>query len=301
MSDMEGTESKLRWYHLTPDRLVLLLLVVECVLWLSNWLGWPSWHKGYAVLTSAAVLGAFVLLMLIWFIIALVFRRQFQFSIRSLLVLVIAVALPFSWLGVEMKKAREQKEAVAAISKAGGDVCYNIYCGSSSQICVPPRSGWLDNVLGDDFQAVSFYNNVKVTDDALEHFAGLKHVEMLNLTGTKITDVGLEHLKGMKQLEFLELTGTQVTNAGLEHLKGLDQLKWLELGDTKITDAGLEYLTALHQLRQLRLDGTQVTDAGLEHLKSLNRLEILDLSNTKVTKAAIKDLKKVLPRCDIYQ
>ena len=39
MSDMEGTELKRRWYHLTPDRLVLLVLVVEYVLWLSNWLG----------------------------------------------------------------------------------------------------------------------------------------------------------------------------------------------------------------------------------------------------------------------
>ena len=38
--------------------------------------------------------------------------RRFQFSLRSLLVLVVVVAVPCSWLAVEMKKAREQKEAV---------------------------------------------------------------------------------------------------------------------------------------------------------------------------------------------
>lgn len=44
---------------LTPDRcvLLLLLLVVEALLFLSNWLGWPAWHKGYAVLTCVAVVG----------------------------------------------------------------------------------------------------------------------------------------------------------------------------------------------------------------------------------------------------
>ena len=46
-----------RWYRLTPDRLVLLLLVVEALLWLSDRLGWPAWHKGYAVLTAVAVVG----------------------------------------------------------------------------------------------------------------------------------------------------------------------------------------------------------------------------------------------------
>jgi hypothetical protein len=56
-----------RWFHVTPDRLILRLLVVECLLWLSDRLGWPTWHKGYAVLTAAAVVGAAILVMLVWF------------------------------------------------------------------------------------------------------------------------------------------------------------------------------------------------------------------------------------------
>ena len=101
---------KTRWYRLTPDRVILGLLVVVCLLWLSERFGWLPWHKGYAVLTALAVVGVTFVGMLLWFIVALVFRWRFQFSIRSLLVMVVVVAVPCSWLMVAMKAAREQRE-----------------------------------------------------------------------------------------------------------------------------------------------------------------------------------------------
>ena len=82
---MAASEAKPHWPYPTPDRLVVVLLVLECLLWLSNWLGW--WHKGYAVLVTIAVagFGVFLLLILLWFVVALIFRRRFQFSLRTLL------------------------------------------------------------------------------------------------------------------------------------------------------------------------------------------------------------------------
>jgi hypothetical protein len=44
-------------FPLTPDRLILSLLLAEVLLFLSNWLAWPAWHKGYAVLTCVAMVG----------------------------------------------------------------------------------------------------------------------------------------------------------------------------------------------------------------------------------------------------
>ena len=40
------------------------------------------------------------------------FRWRFQFSIRSLLVLVVVVSVPCSWLAVEIKRARVQEAAL---------------------------------------------------------------------------------------------------------------------------------------------------------------------------------------------
>jgi hypothetical protein len=76
---------------------VIALPAVEGLLWLSERFGLPAWHKGYAVLTVVASVGVAMVLMLVWFGVALVFRWRFQFSLRTLLVLTVVIAVPCSW------------------------------------------------------------------------------------------------------------------------------------------------------------------------------------------------------------
>ena len=54
------------------------------LLWLSERFHWFPFnaHKGWTVLIAVASLGVFLLLMLLWFLAALVLRLRFQFSIR---------------------------------------------------------------------------------------------------------------------------------------------------------------------------------------------------------------------------
>ena len=67
MTGMDDTpQARIRWFHLTPDRLVIGLLAVEVLLWLWERFGWLGWHKGYAVLTAVATVGVAMLLMLFW-------------------------------------------------------------------------------------------------------------------------------------------------------------------------------------------------------------------------------------------
>jgi hypothetical protein len=85
---------KLRWFYPTPGRLLVVLLAVEGILLLSE-----RWFpKGCAVLIAIAAIGVFLVLMLLWFVVSLIFYWRFQFSIRSLLLLTVAVAIPCSWL-----------------------------------------------------------------------------------------------------------------------------------------------------------------------------------------------------------
>ena len=35
-----------RWFCPTPSWLIFGLLALECLLWLSEWFHWPTWHKG---------------------------------------------------------------------------------------------------------------------------------------------------------------------------------------------------------------------------------------------------------------
>src|SRR6476659_4651164 len=48
--------------------------------------------------------------------------RWFRFSLRTLLLLITALCV---WLGIQVNAARRQREAVAAILKAGGRVHYD--------------------------------------------------------------------------------------------------------------------------------------------------------------------------------
>lgn len=145
-----------RWYRLTPDRIVIGLLAVECLLWMSEPFQWFSFnlHKGWTVLIAVAVVGVAFLFMLLWFAVALVLRWRFQFSIRSLLVMVVVVALPSGWLAVEMKAAREQRETVVTIENLEVNAYYDWQYDEGDTFlsnAQPPVSGWLRKELGIDF------------------------------------------------------------------------------------------------------------------------------------------------------
>ncbi len=184
-----------RWYRLTPDRAVLGLLAVEGLLLLSQWFEWFAFnrHKGWTLSICLATVAAAFLLMLLWFLAALVFRLRFQFSILSLLVLVVVVAIPCSWLAAARKQAEKQREAVEEIRNAFGQVSYDYeYDPSGWQIPGPPgrpEPAWLRGLLGDDL------------------FASVTQVHV-NLP--EFGDAGLKHLDGLPELQVLDLCGTTV-------------------------------------------------------------------------------------------
>ncbi|MGO8753298.1 MAG: leucine-rich repeat domain-containing protein [Thermoguttaceae bacterium] len=200
--------------------------------------------------------------------------RWYQFTLRSLFIVMFLACIGMSWVSVKMRQARKQKELVEEIKKLGGVAGHDDAVGNWI-LGVSPK--WLRNLLGDDFFT---------TVDNVAYF-------------TKVGDAGLKPLTGLTELRFLFLQNTKVTDAGLEHLKGLTRLVTLYVGETKVTDAGLEHLKGLTRLVTLYVGETTVTDAGLEYLKGLTRLRGLSLESTKVTDEGVRKLKRVLPHCEI--
>ena len=107
---MTAPEAKSRWYRPTPGWLLLVLLAVEVLLPLSERFHWFAFneHKGWTVLIAVAVVGVAMMLLIDWFLLSAVFHWTFPVSVRSLLLLALAVAVPCGWLGLEMKEARKQ-------------------------------------------------------------------------------------------------------------------------------------------------------------------------------------------------
>ena len=323
---MTDPAQKLRWYRLTPDHFVIGLLVVEGLLWLSErfqWF-WFNEKKGWTVLSAMAAVGVTMLVMLLWFVASLIFRWRFQFLIRSLLVLTIAVAVPCSWLAVEMKKARRQKAVVERLVTTGYAVLYDYQkrpgTFNYSNTVAFPCPSFLRKVFGDDFFAdVHFLSGTvtdthsvcieelrelrgfsgTLTDGGMSHLATLSKLKLLDLKKSQITNKGLVHLQNLTNIESLFLTDNSISGAGLMHITHMRKLRHLSLQGNPITDDGLVYIVNLKNLQMLGLGYTQVTDTGLDHLKSLTNLNCLGLWGSKVTKKGAENIKKALPDCEV--
>ena len=288
-----------RWYHITPDRLIVGLLAVEVFLLLSEWFQWFAFNekKGYTVLIAVEAVCLVVVVMFLWFGVSLLFRWRFQFSLRSLVVLVAAVAVPLGAFGVKLREVDRQRTAVEAIREVGGVVHYD-YEVDKERVTVPlakpPAPAILTKLVGVDSLADVHYVDFsyrQVRDAGLEPLGALTELKLLALSGTQVTDAGVRHLEGLTSLDALNLSATQVTDAGVERLSVLTELKWLQLSNTQVTDAGLEHLSVLTDLESLGLSGTQVTDAGVSHLEGLTRLELLGLDNTQITDTGLENLE----------
>lgn len=153
--------SKPRWFHLTPDRLLLALLPVWGGLFLADHFHWLP--KGYAVLLAVTILFV-ALFVALWFAAAAIFRWRFQYGLCTLLLAMLLTSVGMSWLVVEMERARRQREVLDEIAKLGGKVFYDNIVRSSKLVNWNPpapvrvAAGWdgsairlLRSLLGDDF------------------------------------------------------------------------------------------------------------------------------------------------------
>ena len=109
---MADSRPKSRWYHITPDRLIIGLLAVEGFLLLSEQFQWFAFNerKGWTVLIAVAAVCLALVVMFLWFAASLLFRLRFQVTVRSLVVLVVVVAIPSSWFAIELREAERQRQ-----------------------------------------------------------------------------------------------------------------------------------------------------------------------------------------------
>jgi Leucine-rich repeat (LRR) protein len=264
--------------------------------------------------------------------------RWYQFSLRTLLLFVTAVAVFMSWFAVKMKQAQRQKEIVGKL----GFVVYDYELdkdGNFNGDAKPHVPDWMVNLLGIDF----FANVVEVarlngkygedetleildelpelrkielspsdiTDKLLEKLSILKSLRSLvimsggifdaeNITSREIAPARIASLKTLSNLEELRLDSEQIMDAEIGVLKDLPRLKVLSLKETKITDTGLQNLKNLSHLEHLELDGEHLTDAALECLQNLKSLRYLSIDFESFTSVGLKHLTRLNQIQDLF-
>jgi hypothetical protein len=232
-------------------------------------------------------------------------RCRFQFRVRTVLLIVVAVGIEMSYFVVlnnikpqrqkklepdpfeeEMRREAEARRAretaidhLAAAERwgtlrrqaAARRLAAERLAGLGGEVKYheeKPEPQWLRDLVGEEPIRTPIsvdFSERTVPNAAWDDLEVLSDLRGLYLGGSDIADGALEHIKGLAQLRVLHLHRTRVTDAGLVHLQGLTQLQALTLSETGITDAGLVHLTGLSRLKYIDLPQT-VTDSGKARL-----------------------------------
>jgi hypothetical protein len=198
--------------------------------------------------------------------------RWYQFSLRTLLIVVTLFAVACSWFATEYRRAVRRGQAFRKV-----EMQFYTYGGHFSP---PWYSSWFHKMAGDG----ECYNISFLVTNAQSY-----------ITNDDMMLIGRFDELAQLSINFQET----VTDEGLQYIESLQNLSELSLSETKITDKGLSYLMSMKVLESLDLSNTEITDSGLERLTNLNKLQRLILSGTKVTDAGVSKLQKALPNCKI--
>jgi hypothetical protein len=172
-------------------------------------------------------------------------RRYLRFSLRGTIALILLLGALLGWL---VRRAHIQRDAVAAIERAGGTVYYDwqwkngTYLGSGQ----PWAPRWLVDFLGDDYFGHVTYVSVTLAPDEVDlvmtQLERLTQVERVSLARSPVGDVRLARIRGLDQIEYLDLSSTRITDDGLVNLAGLRNLSTLLLRRTFVTEGGAQRL-----------------------------------------------------------
>ena len=122
-----------------------------------------------------------------------------------------AAFLAFISFSVQAHASDAEEKAILIIQRAGGTITRNEKIEGKPLVRIDAR-----------FKPIR--------DSDLEPLGNLKHLEVLDLTGTKVTDAGIKHLAHHKALHTLSVYQTKISDAGLKDISAFKQLKWLDLG-----------------------------------------------------------------------
>lgn len=178
-------------------------------------------------------------------------RRRYQFSLRTLMILILVIAVPCALLGRKIERKRRERAALKVIEECGGYVIYDYQREEQGGVkSEPPGPKWLRDMLGDDFFGeVIGFSSQSAADDAemarLKDALGeLPYLKVVGMCAPDLTDSGLANFAGLTQIETLSFwASTKVSDAGLQHLERLSGLRSLQIGG-RFSDAAI---SDLHQ------------------------------------------------------
>jgi len=170
--------------------------------------------------------------------------RPWRFTLRTLLVAIVAVAAALAWARHQARPYREQAAARRVVEE--------------------DLWGLVTTVPAD----VPFWVRPFLTE------AERQDVVAVNLGGTDVRDHELELLAHFPRLEYLNLASTACTAEGLDVLERLPRLVYLDLAVSDCGDGALDWVRRCPSLRYVRVYASSVSQrAFAQFLEELPHLQ----------------------------
>jgi hypothetical protein len=149
-----------------------------------------------------------------------------RFSVRGLLAVVLVISLYLGWFA---RSTRVQREAVLAITKAGGSVKYDWELRNGDDIPGrrPWAPSWLVNLVGVDCSGHVINAALPIaTSASVAQIGRLTQLESLNLHfgSSPASDDDFIHLERLTKLSTLVLSTNDVPDGWLMHLRASSNL-----------------------------------------------------------------------------
>ena len=187
-------------------------------------------------------------------------RRYFlSFSLRFLILVLIAFSCAFAWISNHSREAQREKLIVDSISAHADEIRYGYQFDSAGLYdanAKPPGWKWIRSFFGEHVFARVSSLKLEVVDDkaSIKNLSRLTSLKHLTIRGMK--DTSLDGIGQLSQLESLQIhRDSPLTD--IDDLRTLSQLKSLRLvGQFKDIDA----IETLQTLRHLSLKSDQLVD-----------------------------------------
>jgi hypothetical protein len=222
--------------------------------------------------------------------------RWYQYSLRTLFIVMIICQIACCYLACLVNKARQRRAAIEMLKKSEEYIGYD------------EGPSWLRSVLGEDI-FLNVYDvtirsgpndQSKANDTDVELIAQFPEIKDLTIhDAPNISDAGIKILKNLKSLQMLDLQGCE-NISDLSPIANLPHLQELRLGGCKVSSLkSLGSPESLPQLEKLELDGTPIKDDELVNLKGLKQLKKLSLMGaTNITGKGLGFLRE-LPHLEV--
>lgn len=199
-------------------------------------------------------------------------RRWFQFSLRSLLLIMTVLAV---WLGMQMDRVRKRQQALEMVLGHSGSV-------SNSAALDSHEKRYDANTAEVEYQLAR--TKGRSAKGTAVSAGEVDRLRVQRLWAQGIFDEGHRPF-WCPRWALPDETFVKVTH--------------ISLIDRSIDDDDVKSLQVFAELEYLDLRGTRITDLGLRRLACLKNLRHLDLTNTNVTGEGVRKLREALPDCDI--